>query len=84
MPPSERADVLLAMKEVASKIASVPVQFGIHDETCYWTAGYHLNIRIYEKLLFGMFDVLDEGQLIEVNVFCSLISIGIFLICSGK
>lgn len=65
MPPSERAEVLLAMKEVASKLASVPGQFGIHDETCYWTAGYHLNIRIYEKLLFGMFDVLDEGQLIE-------------------
>ena len=75
MPPSERAEVLLPMKEIASKLASVPGRFDIHDETCYWTTGYHLNIRIYENLLFGLFDVLDEGQLIEVHVFCPLFSI---------
>lgn len=67
MPHSERAEVLLALKQVALKLASVPGKFGIHDETCYWTASYYLNVRIYEKLLYGMFDVLDEGQLIDVR-----------------
>ncbi|XP_057977083.1 protein unc-13 homolog isoform X2 [Malania oleifera] len=62
--PSEHAEVLLAIIAVASKFSSVPGQFGIPGETCYWTAGYHLNIRLYEKLLFGVFDILEEGSFI--------------------
>ncbi|CAL5360013.1 hypothetical protein CsSME_00050374 [Camellia sinensis var. sinensis] len=63
--PSERAEVLLAIRELVLVFSSAPARFGIHGETCYWTAGYHLNIRLYEKLLFGLFDILEEGQLIE-------------------
>ncbi|KAL6986195.1 hypothetical protein U1Q18_019563 [Sarracenia purpurea var. burkii] len=65
LPPSERDEALLAIREEVSVLSSAPAQFGIHGETYYWTAGYHLNIRIYEKLLFGLFDILEEGQLIE-------------------
>lgn len=66
MTPSERAEVLSAIKHVALKLSSMHSQFGIECENYYWTAGYHLNIRLYEKLLLGVFDVLDEGQLIQV------------------
>ncbi|GLT40474.1 hypothetical protein SLA2020_146110 [Shorea laevis] len=65
MSPSQRIEVLSAIRQVASKLSSLPGQFGIPRETHYWTAAYHLNIRLYEKLLYGLFDILDEGQLIE-------------------
>lgn len=68
MSPSERVEVLSTIKHVALKLSSLPGQFGIESETYYWTAGYHLNVRLYEKLLLSMFDILDEGQLIEVCV----------------
>lgn len=67
MSPSERVAVLAFIRQEALKLSSLPGQFGIQGETFYWTAGYHLNIRIYQKLLFGVFDILDEDQLIEVD-----------------
>lgn len=66
MTASERAEVLSAIKHVALKLSSLHEQSGIQSGTYYWTAGYPLNIRLYEKLLLGVFDGLDEGQLIEV------------------
>lgn len=68
MSPSERTEVLTAIRQFSVLLASVPGRFDIQGETCYWSAGYHLNIRLYEKLLFGIFDILDEGHLIEVHV----------------
>ncbi|XP_023635910.1 uncharacterized protein LOC17883429 isoform X2 [Capsella rubella] len=62
---SLRIEVLSSIRHVASKLSSLPGRCGIEEETYYWTATYHLNIRIYEKLLFGVFDTLDEGQVIE-------------------
>lgn len=74
MSAPERVEVLSLIRQVALKVSSLPGKFGIQSETCYWTANYHLNIRLYEKLLFGMFDILDEGQLIEVMLSKSSIS----------
>ncbi|KAH6758083.1 hypothetical protein C2S52_023025 [Perilla frutescens var. hirtella] len=65
MSPSQRSDVLLTLRQVALAFSSIPGRFGIEGETYYWTIGYHLNIRLYEKLLFGVFDVLEESQIIE-------------------
>lgn len=65
MPPSQQAEVLSAINEVLSVRSYASAAFGIHGETYYWTAGYHLNIRLYEKLLFSVFDILEEGQLVE-------------------
>ncbi|XP_065622185.1 protein unc-13 homolog isoform X5 [Quercus suber] len=67
MSPSERAEVLLPITQVELKLSSLSGKFSIQGETYCWTAGYHLNIRLYEKLLFGVFDVLDEGQFIEAS-----------------
>ncbi|KFK31928.1 hypothetical protein AALP_AA6G177300 [Arabis alpina] len=65
MSSSLRIEVLSSIRQVASKLSSLPGRCGIEEETYYWTAIYHINIRLYEKLLFGVFDTLDEGQLIE-------------------
>ncbi|GAV68924.1 DUF810 domain-containing protein [Cephalotus follicularis] len=65
MSPIERVEVLSTIRQVALKVSSLPGKFGVQREVYYWTASYHLNIRLYEKLLFGVFDVLEEGQLIE-------------------
>ncbi|XP_047945156.1 protein unc-13 homolog isoform X1 [Salvia hispanica] len=65
MSSSQRRDVLLTLRQVALAFSSIPGRFGIEGETYYWTSGYHLNIRLYEKLLFGLFDVLEESQIIE-------------------
>ncbi|KAK4801518.1 hypothetical protein SAY86_022005 [Trapa natans] len=62
---SEQAEVLSSLRDVAMKLSTLPGKFGLENETHYWTAGYHLNIRLYEKLLLGIFDILDEGHLIE-------------------
>lgn len=66
MTPSERAEILLAIRQVASSLSSMRGSSHIQGGSSYWNAGYRLNIRLYEKLLFGVFDILDEGQLIEV------------------
>ncbi|KAF8027381.1 hypothetical protein BT93_E0321 [Corymbia citriodora subsp. variegata] len=65
MSPSDRAEVLDAIRQLVLGLSSLPGQFGLETGTYYWTVGYQLNIRIYEKLLVGMFDILDESQLIE-------------------
>ncbi|XP_057764080.1 protein unc-13 homolog isoform X2 [Salvia miltiorrhiza] len=65
MSSSQRSDVLLTLRQVALAFSSIPGRFGVEGETYYWTSGYHLNIRLYEKLLFGLFDVLEESQIIE-------------------
>lgn len=65
MSPSQRIETISSIRQVASKLSSLPGRFGILHETNYWTAAYHLNLRLYEKLLYGLFDILDEGQLIE-------------------
>ncbi|XP_077248543.1 DNA topoisomerase 4 subunit B (DUF810) isoform X2 [Tasmannia lanceolata] len=63
--PSERAEVLQGIKRFASKLSCVPARFGIPGETYYWTAGYHLNVKLYEKLLSSVFDILEESHLID-------------------
>ncbi|KAJ9173562.1 hypothetical protein P3X46_016684 [Hevea brasiliensis] len=76
MSPSERVAVLASIRQVAVNLSSLPGRFDIQGETLYWTTGYHLNIRLYQKLLFAVFDVLDEGQLIEeADEFLSLIKL---------
>ncbi|PIA35780.1 hypothetical protein AQUCO_03500267v1 [Aquilegia coerulea] len=62
---SELVNILLAIKKFSLKLSSMPGRFGIPDETYYWTSAYHLNINLYEKLLSSVFDILEEGQLVE-------------------
>ncbi|KAK8676426.1 hypothetical protein V6N13_142000 [Hibiscus sabdariffa] len=65
MSPAQRIEIISSIRQVASKALFQQGKFGLQDETYYWHDAYHLNIRLYEKLLNGVFDILDEGQLIE-------------------
>ncbi|XP_031097776.1 protein unc-13 homolog isoform X1 [Ipomoea triloba] len=65
MSASERNRVLLAIRNIALTLSSMPPKYGIQGENYYWSAGYQLNVRVYEKLLLGLFDILEDGQLIE-------------------
>lgn len=63
---SECAEVLKSIRKLSMKLSSMPSKFGIPGETYFWTACYSLNVKLYEKLLFSVFDILEEGQLVEV------------------
>ncbi|VFR00718.1 unnamed protein product [Cuscuta campestris] len=65
MSPSERFEVLSTISHFALTLSSMPPKYGILGESYYWSAGYQLNIRIYEKLLVGLFDILEDDHLIE-------------------
>lgn len=63
------AETLKALRNYASELSSMPGKFGIPHETLYWTESYHFNIKLYETLLSSVFDVLEDGQLLQVCKF---------------
>lgn len=69
LPPSageiQRMECLRALREIASSLAERPARGDLTGEVCHWADGYPLNIRLYEKMLCSVFDVLDEGKLTE-------------------
>ncbi|KAK1374115.1 Transcription elongation factor like [Heracleum sosnowskyi] len=69
LPPStgelQRTDCLRSLREIAIPLAERPARGDLTGEVCHWADGYHLNVRLYEKLLLSVFDVLDEGKLTE-------------------
>ncbi|KAL8150447.1 hypothetical protein V2J09_020255 [Rumex salicifolius] len=65
MSPNERAEVLTSLRNSALKIPSLPGNGqSIRGQSSFEAAGYHLKIRLYEKLLSVVFDILDEAELI--------------------
>ncbi|KAG6556604.1 hypothetical protein Mapa_001545 [Marchantia paleacea] len=63
--PAQHAEALRSMRGVGLALAE-RVGRGDHTgDVCHWADGYHLNVRLYAKLLGSVFDVLDEGQLVE-------------------
>ncbi|KAM7476875.1 hypothetical protein LguiB_024118 [Lonicera macranthoides] len=69
LPPStgelQRTECLRSLREIAIPLAERPARGDLTGEVCHWADGYHLNVRLYEKLLLSVFDVLDEGKLTE-------------------
>ncbi|GAB2282430.1 Protein unc-13 [Dionaea muscipula] len=61
----QRAECLRSLRAVAVPLAERPARGDVTGEVCHWADGYHLNIRLYEKLLLSVFDILDEGKLTE-------------------
>ncbi|CAI9292987.1 unnamed protein product [Lactuca saligna] len=61
----QRIECLRALREIAIALAERPARGDLTGEVCHWADGYHLNVRLYEKLLSSIFDVLDEGKLTE-------------------
>ncbi|PIA60119.1 hypothetical protein AQUCO_00400782v1 [Aquilegia coerulea] len=61
----QRTECLRSLREIAVPLAERPVRGDLTGEVCHWADGYHLNVKLYEKLLFSVFDILDEGKLTE-------------------
>ncbi|KAI3800703.1 hypothetical protein L1987_28797 [Smallanthus sonchifolius] len=61
----QRIECLRSLREIAIPLAERPARGDLTGEVCHWADGYHLNVRLYEKLLLSVFDVLDEGKLTE-------------------
>ncbi|GMP41112.1 hypothetical protein CsSME_00011319 [Camellia sinensis var. sinensis] len=61
----QRTECLRSLREICIPLAERPARGDLTGEVCHWADGYHLNVRLYEKLLLSVFDVLDEGKLTE-------------------
>ncbi|CAH2073776.1 unnamed protein product [Thlaspi arvense] len=61
----QRAECLKSLREVAISLAERPARGDLTGEVCHWADGYHMNVRLYEKLLLCVFDILNEGKLTE-------------------
>ncbi|KAF5735316.1 hypothetical protein HS088_TW15G00818 [Tripterygium wilfordii] len=61
----QRTDCLRSLREIGIPLAERPARGDLTGEICHWADGYHLNVRLYEKLLLSVFDMLDEGKLTE-------------------
>ncbi|CAN1310528.1 Protein unc-13 homolog [Linum perenne] len=61
----QRTVCLRSLREIAIQLAERPARGDLTGEVCHWADGYHLNIKLYEKLLLSMFDILDDGKLTE-------------------
>lgn len=63
--PAQHAESLKAIRGVAHALAERAARGDQTGEVCHWADGYHLNVRLYERLLCSVFDILDEGKLVE-------------------
>ncbi|KAK1281411.1 hypothetical protein QJS04_geneDACA015024 [Acorus gramineus] len=61
----QRLECLRSLREIATALAERPARGDLTGEVSHWADGYHLNVRLYEKLLLSVFDILDEGKLTE-------------------
>ncbi|XP_068662392.1 protein unc-13 homolog isoform X2 [Aristolochia californica] len=61
----QRTDCLRSLREIATALAERPARGDLTGLVCHWADGYFLNVKLYEKLLSSVFDVLDEGKLTE-------------------
>ncbi|XP_062226467.1 protein unc-13 homolog [Phragmites australis] len=63
--PEGRVEVLTIIERYNTKLSALTKKFGLKDETYHWAQNYHFNFRLYEKLLCSVFDILEDGQLVE-------------------
>uniref|UniRef100_A0A803MLD0 Uncharacterized protein n=1 Tax=Chenopodium quinoa TaxID=63459 RepID=A0A803MLD0_CHEQI len=61
----QRSECLKSLRDVSNTLAERAARGDLTGEICHWADGYHLNVRLYEKLLLSVFDILDEGKLTE-------------------
>ncbi|KAK2407445.1 protein unc-13 protein [Trifolium repens] len=61
----QRTECLRSLREIVIPLAERPARGDLTGEICHWADGYHFNVRLYEKLLLSVFDMLDEGKLTE-------------------
>lgn len=65
--PSQHMEALRDLRAVATALAERSNRGESSDEVIHWADGYPLSVRLYEALLFNIFDMFDPSQLIEVR-----------------
>jgi len=79
-------EALRALQGYVSLLAERAREGDQMGEFCHWADGYHLNVRLYEMLLCSVFDIMNEGKIMEVScldlsclydVFLSIIKLGL-------
>ncbi|KAI0531427.1 hypothetical protein KFK09_000982 [Dendrobium nobile] len=69
LPPSaaeiQRTEFLRSLRDISTALAERPARGDLVGQVCHWVDGYPLNVRLYEKMLCSVFDVLDEGKFTE-------------------
>lgn len=58
-------EALRALQAYASLLAERAREGDQMGEFCHWADGYHLNVRLYEMLLCSVFDIMNEGKIME-------------------
>ncbi|KAF3788518.1 hypothetical protein EJ110_NYTH20047 [Nymphaea thermarum] len=61
---SQVAGIFSALQRSVMEFSETHNEFGTRGGSHYWETGYHVNLRLYEKLLCSTFDSLD-GQQVE-------------------
>jgi len=61
----QRMECLRSLREITTVLSERPARGDLAGEICHWADGYHLNVRLYERMLISVFDILEEGKLIE-------------------
>lgn len=58
-------EALRALQGYVSFLAERAREGDQMGEFCHWADGYHLNVRLYEMLLCSVFDIMNEGKIME-------------------
>ncbi|XP_031489477.1 protein unc-13 homolog [Nymphaea colorata] len=61
----QRSECLRSLRDISLALAEMPARGDLTGDVCHSADGYHLNVKVYEKLLFSVFDILDKGKLAE-------------------
>lgn len=58
-------EALRALQGYVSLLAERAREGDQMGEFCHWADGYHLNVWLYEMLLCSVFDIMNEGKIME-------------------
>ncbi|XP_031476221.1 protein unc-13 homolog isoform X2 [Nymphaea colorata] len=70
---SQVAGIFSALQRSVMEFSETHKEFGTRGGSHYWETGYHVNLRLYEKLLCSTFDSLDGQQVEETEEILGLL-----------
>ncbi|KAK8963368.1 hypothetical protein KSP40_PGU004293 [Platanthera guangdongensis] len=65
LPQEVRSDTLDWIGKFISRMSSMPEKNGVSNANYYWAGNYFFTVRLYEKLLSSVFDILEDGHIVE-------------------
>ncbi|CAN6484914.1 unnamed protein product [Victoria cruziana] len=70
---AQLAEIFTALERSVMEFSEIHKEFDTRDGSCYRGTGYHVNLRLYEKLLCSTFDSLDGQQVEETEDILGLL-----------